>query len=167
MQIGIIFALAFSSSEHDARWRVVLLLVFGFVSGVNIGPLVSQVAQVDPYAPLLAFILTAVVFTCFSLAAILAESRKYLFLSGVLSSALLGLVVLSIANIFLNLPGFFALWLWGGLILFSGFVVVDTQLIIARAEDGHLDVVFAALDLFLDALNIFVRILIILNRRKK
>jgi FtsH-binding integral membrane protein len=59
------------------------------------------------------------------------------------------------------------LWLYGGLVIFSLFVAVDTQVIIERALRGDSDSVHSALDLFLDALNIFVRIMIILSRDKK
>jgi hypothetical protein len=61
--------------------------------------LFSQVAQVDPAIPLKAFLLTVVVFGCFSLAALLTPDRRFLYLYGVLSTCLLGLCVLTILNV--------------------------------------------------------------------
>ncbi len=166
--IGIIYALAFSRSTADnALWRSSLLLLFGFFQGIMISPLMAQVAQVDPAIPLKAFLLTCVVFGCFSLAALLTTDRRFLYLYGVLSTCLLGLCVLTILNVFVQSPFVQNLWLYGGLVLFSLFVAVDTQVIIERALRGDSDSVHSALDLFLDALNIFIRIMLILARNKK
>lgn len=165
---GIIIVLACSkSSQENALWRSSLLLLFGFLQGIMVSPLIASVAAVDPAIPLKAFLLTCVVFSCFSLSALLTTDRRFLYLYGILSTCLLGLCVLSIFNIFLQSPFIHNLWLYGGLVLFSLFVAVDTQIIIERALRGDSDSVHSALDLFLDALNIFVRIMIILSSNKK
>ena len=51
--------------------------------------------------------------------------------------------------------------------VFSLFICVDTQIIIERALNGDSDSVHSALDLFLDFLNIFIRIMIILSKNNK
>lgn len=166
--LGIIFALAFSRSTADnALWRSSLLLLFGFFQGIMVSPLIAQVAAVDPAIPLKAFLLTVVVFGCFSLAALLTPDRRFLYLYGVLTTCLFGLLTLTILNVFVQSPMIQNVWLYGGLVLFSLFVAVDTQIIIERALRGDSDSVHSALDLFLDALNIFIRIMIILSRNKK
>jgi hypothetical protein len=47
------------------------------------------------------------------------------------------------------------------------FVAVDTQVIIERSLRGDSDSVSSALDLFLDALNIFIRIMVRAKKKGK
>ena len=48
--------------------------------------------------------------------------------------------------------------------MFLGFVVFDTQLIIEKLELGDVDNVKHALDLFIDLVGVFVRVLVLLMR---
>lgn len=57
---------------------------------------------------------------------------------------------------------FATMQLYFGLLVFVGYVVVDTQEIIERAHFGDLDYVKHALTMFTDLAAIFVRILIIM-----
>ena len=76
---------------------------------------------------------------------------------------------MSFMSIFINVPGQFFITLYGGLVVFSLYVIYDTQAIIEKASFGDLDVVKHTLDLFIDFIAIFIRILIILmkNSSKK
>ena len=55
--------------------------------------------------------------------------------------------------------------IYGGLLLFSGFVIYDTQIIIEQAHEGNRDFISHALSLFLDFVNIFIRVLIIIMKK--
>ena len=55
-----------------------------------------------------------------------------------------------------------SLQLYFGLLVFVGYIVVDTQEIIEKAHFGDLDYVKHALTLFTDFAAVFVRILIIM-----
>lgn len=68
--------------------------------------------------------------------------------------------------------GLHAIYMYGGLVLFGGYLLYDTQKIIHHAEtQSYYDPVNNAIGIYLDTVNIFVRILYLLagsggNRRK-
>ncbi|GFZ01101.1 BAX inhibitor 1 [Actinidia rufa] len=121
-----------------------------------------------------AFVGCAVAFGCFSMAAMLARRREYLYLGGLLSSGLFILFWLQFASsVFGGSASLFKFELYFGLLVFVGYIVVDTQDIIEKAHFGDLDYVKHALTLFTDFAAVFVRILIIMlknsekNEKKK
>lgn len=57
--------------------------------------------------------------------------------------------------------------LYGGLMLMCGFVLYDTQLIVEKASRGDRDHVNHAMDLLIDFVGIFKRLLIIMLRNQQ
>jgi Bax inhibitor 1 len=98
---------------------------------------------------LTAFVGTMCIFACFSAAAMFAEGRTRMYLAGWLSSGLTVLFWLGLANFFFRSGFLLNIQLYGGLFVFVGFVVYDTQLIIEKANNGQKDFVRHALELFL------------------
>jgi len=147
--------------------RLSLMLAIAFTNGINIAPLIGHTLHVNPAVVSTALLGTTLVFGCFSGAALLAERRSYLYLGGMLSSGVSLLVTLSFLNIFFHSLFVFNIQLYLGLVVFCGFVVFDTQLIVERAALGDKDFVGHALELFIDFIKIFVRLLIILSKDKK
>lgn len=66
------------------------------------GPLLEIVVQINPQIVMTSFIGTAVLFGCFSAAALTARRGQWLYLGGTLMTMLASLIVLSLANIFLG-----------------------------------------------------------------
>jgi len=164
------FALLFwlaSVPQSDVPKRTAILGGFGVLQGLSIGPLLEAVIDIDPRIVVTAFVGTVVVFACFSASALYAQRRSYLYLGGMLSSGLSLLVTLGFLNIFFRSTAAANVSLYVGLLLFSGFVIFDTQLMIERCDQGNTDYVMDALNLFLDFVSIFVRLLIILADNKK
>ncbi|MBA0593311.1 hypothetical protein Gorai_010262, partial [Gossypium raimondii] len=92
----------------------------------------------------------------------LARRREYLYLGGLLSSGVSMLLWLHFASsIFGGSTALFKMEIYLGLLVFVGYMVVDTQDIIEKAHLGDLDYVKHALTLFTDFVAVFVRILII------
>ncbi|CAH8443320.1 unnamed protein product [Dicrocoelium dendriticum] len=69
-------------------------------------------------------------------------------------------------NLFLRSPAIYQAELYIGFAIFCGFVVFDTQLIIEKRKSGDTDFVWHALDLFIDFIEIFRHLLIILNSKR-
>lgn len=147
---------------HEQK-RVSLLMASSLLQGASIGPLIDLAIEFDPSILVSAFMGTAIAFACFSGAAMLARRREYLYLGGLLSSGVSILFWLHFASsIFGGSVGLFKFELYFGLLVFVGYMVVDTQEIIEKAHLGDLDYVKHALTLFTDFIAVFVRILIIM-----
>jgi FtsH-binding integral membrane protein len=118
------------SEKTSDKMRMGQLAVFGFFQGASIGPLVNAVMYVDPAVVVTALVGTATVFACFTAASLSAARRSYLYLGGVLSSALSLLFWLSFANWFFRFQWVHTVQLYGGLLMFIGYVIFDTQFIL-------------------------------------
>lgn len=105
--------------------------------------------------------------------AVCAPSEKFLTMGAPLAMGLGVVFVSSIGTMFLPPTtvlgaGLYSISLYGGLLLFSAFMLYDTQRIIAQAERyppnpqlynvAPYDPVNAAMSVYLDTLNIFIRI---------
>ncbi|XP_055547528.1 growth hormone-inducible transmembrane protein-like [Wyeomyia smithii] len=117
-----------------------------------------------------------------STVAVCAPSDKFLYMGGPLAIGLGVVFASSMASMFLPPTtalgaGIASLSLYGGLLLFSGFLLYDTQKIVKRAElyptyaPRPFDPVNSAMSIYMDTMNIFIRIATILaggggNRRK-
>lgn len=161
---GMLFWIQMDSRKEDLPRRLAMLCGFGFFQGIAVTPLINLAIDVDPAIVMTAVIGTITIFGCFSAAALTAKKRSYLFLGGMLSSAITLMFMLSIINIFFHSLNVYLFQLYGGLLVFSGYVIFDTQLILEKAEIGSRDVIGHALELYIDFMAILVRILIILIR---
>jgi len=146
--------------------RCLYLLGFGFLQGASLGPLISQAIRMDPAIVLTALVSTAVIFICFTLSALYSPRRSYFYLGSVLSSTLSVMLLMSIVRIFYPSSFMFSIELYVGLLVFCGYVLYDTQIIIEKANYSQ-DFVLHAMSLFVDFVAIFVRILIILMNREQ
>jgi len=165
---ALMYTMGADKSPANAGNRKAGFCAFTFFKGASIGPLVAAVLAQDPSLVLLAAVGTVAVFAAFTAVALYApRGRNTLLLGGILGSGLSALLVLSLANLFIGSSTLLTAQLWAGLVLFSGFVAFDTQLIIMRAESGFRDEISAAIDLFIDVVAIFVRLLIILSKNSK
>ncbi|XP_067006990.2 growth hormone-inducible transmembrane protein [Anabrus simplex] len=117
-----------------------------------------------------------------STVAVCAPSEKFLNMGGPLAIGLGVVIASSLGSWFLPPTtalgaGLYSISLYGGLLIFSGFLLYDTQRIIRMAETYPLmaarpyDPVNASISIYLDTINIFIRMAIILsgggsNKRK-
>lgn len=145
----------------NPQLKLGLYFAFTFLEGMAIAPIVYMSMAKGTLGT--ALVLTGAVFFGFSAAAYLSPRASLVAFQGPLYGMLLGLVAVSLLNMFYPTAFAHSLILYGGLALFSVFVAVDTQAMIERARCGAGDHVQDALQMFLNVINIFVRIAQILR----
>jgi FtsH-binding integral membrane protein len=159
-----IFLMAPTAENQPKRFALFMLL--GALCGINQGPLLQIVATIDPSIVMTALLATALIFVCFSICALLSEERKWLAIGGVLMSALSCLLLFGLMNIFFRSELLYEVQLYLGLVVFCGFVLYDTQLIVEKRRRGDDDYIGHCVLLFLDFINIFRHLLILLANKE-
>ncbi|KAH9254176.1 hypothetical protein BASA81_007765 [Batrachochytrium salamandrivorans] len=158
-----LFSLVTPSQTGRFADRLPNLGLYGFLQGCTIGSLVELALVVQPELVLQASVMTVLVFASFGLVALFSRRRSYLYLGGMLSSAISWLLWSSLFNSWVfKHQGLDEANLFLGLAVFTGYVVFDTQMVIERASLGDFDFCKHAAELFADAVAIFVRILVLL-----
>ncbi|MFC0211166.1 Bax inhibitor-1 family protein [Paenibacillus chartarius] len=134
------------------------LYIFTAVTGVALYPVIMAYgSQLGANVVSGAFLATAAIFGGLSLYAARSK-RDFSFLGGFLVAATLGLMLMGIMNLFLPFGNMMSFIFSGiGVVVFSGWVLYD----IAQYRDGvHAsEVPMAALNIFLDFINLFLYLL--------
>jgi len=165
---GLAFGLFLTPDNGKNRGqRMAMLLGFGFLTGLGMGPLLQMAIMMNPSIVTSAFMVTSIIFACFTGASLMAPDGKYLYLGGTLLSGLSTLFWLGLLNIFFRSTLLFQAHLWIGLAIFCGFIMFDTQLIIRKARNGDRDFVAHSLDLFIDFVQVFRKVLILLMQKEE
>ncbi|BES95085.1 Bax inhibitor [Nesidiocoris tenuis] len=165
--LGLLTALHYTKDNgKNTFMRLSLLLGFAFFTGLSIGPLTKQVIMIDPQIVTTSLVSTSLVFLMFSLSAIFAERGSWLYLGGTITSLLSAMFVFSLISLFFRTTMFFQVSLYIGLILMCAFVLYDTQLIMEKRRQGDKDFIAHSVDLFIDFLGIFRRLMIILAQKE-
>eukprot|EP00043_Microstomoeca_roanoka_P011716 m.110701 g.110701 ORF g.110701 m.110701 type:complete len:243 (+) comp15273_c0_seq2:608-1336(+) len=154
------------NAVHQPLSRWLYLLGFGLLSGISVGPLLDLVAYIDPSIPTSALIMTTLVFATFTMMALKSPSRSMLYLGGTLGSLMLVSITMGLLNLFVGSLFIFKLELMLGIGIFSGLIAYDTQVIIEKHRLGDADYLSHALDLFIDVVALFRRILVLLAEMK-
>ncbi|XP_074598866.1 bax Inhibitor-1 [Brevipalpus obovatus] len=165
---GLIMALySTPHTKENYTKRMGYLAGVGFCSGLSLGPLLEVAMFINPSLVLTALSCTAIIFASFSLSAIFADQGKWLYLGGLLSSALSMLFWMSLLNLFFGSRLIFQANLYMGLFVMSGFVMYDTTLIIEKHRRGDDDFISHAVMVFIDFISIFKHVLVILMQKEE
>ncbi|MGC9310175.1 MAG: Bax inhibitor-1/YccA family protein, partial [Candidatus Aenigmatarchaeota archaeon] len=149
---------------YSGKRSLPLLYLFTFIMGAIISPILGVAIVVGPELILEAFAITSIVFIALT-AYGLTTKRDFSFLGGILFTLLLIVIIISVTSIFIALP-INALWLDVFVaLLFAGFVLYDMSNIRRRYSND--DYIPAVVSLYIDFINLFVRILSILIRLKQ
>lgn len=146
--------------------NVIVFALFTAFTGIVISPLFFA-AIVTTHSIVIvwqAFAITAVTFGALT-GYVLISGKDFSFMGGFLTVGLFVLIAFMIAGFFFNSWGFQMGMTCVGLLLFAGFVLYDTSLIMRYLAADQW--VTGALRLFVDFINMFIRVLsILLNSRR-
>ena len=156
--------MVFSGNDKN---KMNLFYLFSGLEGLTLSPLVYSAHLMDSTLVPGALSLTVITFGTFTYISMQTNKRDVLYLGGILSTVLTVFCVMSLVNLFLHSPLLLKIDIYLGLVLFCFYVIYDTQMVIQEFENGKNDVVFHAMTFYLDFLNIFIRILIILMKNSK
>jgi len=148
------------AAKNKTPLNLVLLFAFTFMTGFTLSPtLAIYIAANMGYVIGEAFGLTAVAFFGLTVFA-MNTKRDFSTMGKMLFIGLIVLIVAGIANIFLHLPMLQLVIASVGAVLFSMFILYDTQNIIKGNVSSEIE---AAVALYLDFLNLFISLLQILG----
>lgn len=168
VSLGLMLALLLTPhSRENIGLRVGYFSGFAFFTGLGLGPLLTFATDLDPTIVPTAFFLTGVIFVSFTMNALLTNKRAYLYMGSTLMSLLLVLFGAGFLNLFIRSPALFSLQLYLGLGLFCAFILFDTQLMIEKRRRGDEDFIWHALDLFLDLIQVFRHLVMIMAKKNR
>lgn len=156
------FVLLFGLYAVQDKPGINLAVLFGFtfISGLTITPLLSSVFMMPGGASIVAqaFLMTSIAFGGISMFA-LTTKRDFSSMGKMLFIAVIILIVGSLSNIFFQSPILQLAIAGVGALVFSAFILYDTQQII---RGGFKTPVTAAIALYIDFLNLFISLIQIL-----
>ena len=167
--IGALFATLFIRKE-DHTIRHIAWSVFNISMGAMLAPL----AYLNKAALAQAAIITLGIGGGLSLAAYLAPNRSFIKWESPLITVLTTLTFSSLIAAFFPKSAFAygvdRVSLYGGLLLFSAFFMISTQKLFRDAElqmDQDFDPIRSSIDIYLDGMNIFIRMLRMLTEKEE
>ena len=150
--------------KHTPGVNLAVLFAFTFITGLTIAPLLTSIFAMPGGASLVgqAFLMTSVAFGAISMFA-MTTKKDFSFMGKFLFIALIIMIVAGISNIFIQSSMMQLIIASAGALLFSAFILYDTQNIIKGNYDSPVE---AALSLYLDFFNLFISLLQILGIMK-
>ena len=155
LELGLLVGLMFA--KRKAGLNLILLFAFTFVSGLTLTPILGRTFAMPGGAAIVAqaFTLTTVAFGGLSVFA-MNTKRDFTTWGKMLFITLIVLLVAMLLNLFFKSPIFQVALSCVSAVLFSAYILYDTQNIIRGNYETPIE---GAVDLYLDFLNLFVSLL--------
>ncbi|MCR4942610.1 MAG: Bax inhibitor-1/YccA family protein [Campylobacter sp.] len=159
LEFALLFGLMVAKRKEGIN--LILLFAFTFVSGLTLTPLLSSILHMPSGASIVAqaFGLTTVAFAGLSVFA-MNTKRDFTTMGKMLLITLIVVIVASLINIFTQSPVFQLVIASVAAILFSAYILYDTQNIIRGNYETPVE---GAVALYLDFVNLFTSLLQILG----
>lgn len=162
-ELVIVAVLAARVNKMEPTTAKLLFCAYSIVSGLTFS---SIFVLYEMASIVFLFMVAALVFGLFAFAGAVTKIDLTRF-STIIMMSLLGIVILGIVNIFLHSPSLNLFLSWIGLILFMGITAYDMQKLKRYAGIGTDNLaILGALDLYLDFINIFIKLLNLFGKRR-
>jgi FtsH-binding integral membrane protein len=153
-------------ARHSYPRNLILVLLFTFIEGLFIAPFLTLAERQSPGIVGQAGILTLSTFGVLSLYAVMSK-RDFSAWGSFFIVGLWVLIATSLINMFVG-SALGSLWIAAGTVLvFSGLLVFDTWRLVRSGQYGPDDYVPAAVNIYLDLLNLFIAIITLLGGRRR
>ena len=152
------------ATRRSLQLTVGLLGAFGLLLGLAVAPTVAYYASMDPRALWQAGGATALFIAAFGTAGY-ATRRDLTAIARACFWALVALIVVGIALIFIHIPGGDLAYSVLGLVIFAGFTMSDFQRL--RTNTDIASAPLLAASIFLDVLNVFLFFLQIFSNQQE
>lgn len=169
VQIGLVISLTAAVAKMSPGVATALFVAYSALNGVTM----SVIFWVYTDASITStFFITAATFGVMSVFGFVTK-RDLTKMGNLLIMALIGFVIASLVNVFLQSSGLYWLLTFAGIVIFVGLVAWDTQRIKQMAMTGVTDgrartaiAILGALRLYLDFINLFLLLLRLFGRRR-
>ena len=153
-------------ARHSFPKNLAFTLLFTFIEGIWLAPFLYMAERQAPGITGQAGLLTLSTFGVLSLYAVFSK-RDFSAWGSFFIVGLWVLIATSLINIFVG-SALGSLWIAAGTVLvFSGLLVFDTWRIVRSGQYGPEDYVPAAVNIYLDLLNMFLAIVSLLGGRRR
>lgn len=168
-EVGLVVWLSAGINKMSLQTATILFILYSVLNGVTMSVIflaytMSSIASV--------FFITAGTFGAMALLGYVTKT-ELTSIEKLLFMALIGLIIATVVNLFLNSTGLQMICSYVGVLIFTGLTAYDTQKIknmLANADDydetAQKYAVLGALTLYLDFVNLFLHLLRIFGRRK-
>lgn len=160
------FSIGTRMCDYQTQYPLKMAMYCGFLGmvGVTIMPLCVMAGGALVVDAALA---TGVAMSTLAGVAYMAPSEQFLKWGGALGICCGGMFAISMMMMFTQSPALFNMWLYGGLLLNGVLVMYQTQKIIYHAKNlQRFDPINESISVYIEAVNIFQRILMILMMNK-
>lgn len=163
--LAFVMLMSFAQERFTANQLLMMLLGFSAAQGLSLGTLLIMFTA---HSITVAFLMAAIVFGTFSIIGY-STKRDLSSIGTLMFVGLIGIIIASIVNLFLQLPAMsFAISILA-IIIFTGLTAYDMQRlkkIYFQGGDNSRVRTMGALSLYLNFINIFVNILYLLGNRR-
>lgn len=164
--LGLTFYVFSNNDKASLQTRGLAFCGIAMLSGNSIGSLLFVLQYIAPSLVPTALFTTLALFISLSLAAMFTKQRSLIYLGGILAPVMTSLMFISLFNIYLRSRWVDDSMLLVSLVVYLGYILYDTQVILERARMGDEDYVKGALMYFTDLFSIFLKILAILMKKE-